>query len=297
MNTTRPRFSLAGLFTCCALLSACGASDPEVVGVESAALGMTTCWAVTGWSSPGGPVGSQALLTSTSCLTIPQGMAWIHITNSYAGPPPDEIWLRIPLTDSHMSGYQFSPLLVFSGYNGAIPIIFVDMLVGNGGNTTLAGASPPLQGTPNAGSIVRLRHQNTAKCIKAAATNGGQAFNVPCNGTDAGQTFVLDDAGAGTFRLRGAQTGQCLYTTSTNGAAVYNWGCWADPAMRFNLVSTTGGYRLQHVNTSQCVYGNSTNGGVVHSWQCWNDPNMTYNVDIISYGTVWGPLPEVPGSK
>ncbi|HRC85913.1 MAG TPA: RICIN domain-containing protein [Thermoanaerobaculia bacterium] len=241
----------------------------------------TSCWQVTGWSSTA-YVGAQALLVSAPCTTIPQSDGWVEVTLYYGSPPSDNLWLRIPLSDSRVSNWRFTPLLVFSHYDtSSKPVVLTDLIPClDCTNEMWLLPFPPVQGVPAPGQRVRLRHRNTRECIYSFNTNGAAAHNWAC-WNDPGMLYILDDAGGGTYRLRHQQTSQCLYAGTVNGGPLYNWVCWADPNMRFQLVAQGGGYRLQHVSTSQCAYGNATNGGTVNTWGCWSDPNMVYNLDIV----------------
>ncbi|MCB9650991.1 MAG: RICIN domain-containing protein [Deltaproteobacteria bacterium] len=244
------------------------------------------CFRITGWSSTS-LVGAQALVAPTSCSVTPTGTAWLHVDMSYGSPPNDDLYLRINLSDSHMSGMTFSPLLVFSHYAANLPVVYTDLLVGNG-NQLSSSVNPPTQGTIVAGAKVRLRHRNTGNCLYTGATNGDLVRNQAC-ADSASQTFELVSAGSGTYRLRGVQANQCVYTLASSGATVHSWGCWNDPGMKFLLVPASGGFRLQNTEDNQCIFGNPTSGGAVHSWGCWNDPNMIYQVDIIQYPSALPP--------
>jgi Ricin-type beta-trefoil lectin domain-like len=241
-----------------------------------------SCWAVTGWSSTD-YVGAQALLTAANCTVIPQNEGWVQVVYDYGPPPSDDLWLRIPLNDPHVTGWLFQPLLVFSHYDGnQKPVVITDLLVPTGPNSNYHWLLPypPAQGVPAVGSRVRLRHLPTGKCIYNWNQNGAKAENWDC-WNDPGMVYVIDNAGGGLVRLRHEQSGQCLYAVNQNNGFLYNWGCWADPNMAFQLIPESGAYRLRHANTGQCVFGNSTNGGQVHTWGCWSDPNMLFRLDIL----------------
>lgn len=248
-----------------------------VMGAREASA--ASCWVVTGWSSPNW-VGAQAIVSPADCTTVPTTHGWTQVTMSYGTPPTDDLWLRISLTDSRVSSGVFSPLLIFSHYSGTTPVVQTDaLLCGGCGNQTPLLHWPPVQGTPAAGSQVRLRHANSNKCMTTSSTNGTKTDSAACTNA-ASFTFVLDSAGSGYYRLRNQSTSQCLYALNNNGSFLWHWGCWADPGMRFALDAATGGYRLRNVSTSQCAY-DLWDG--VHNWVCWADPAMTYKVDIIQY--------------
>jgi Ricin-type beta-trefoil lectin domain-like len=242
-----------------------------------------SCWEVIGWTPPNSYL-QQAQLVPAACTTIPMNAAWVQVTLDYGTSPPDELWLRLSLSDPHVTGWQFKPLLVYSHHTATgVPVVNTDLILCTGcSNQLWLKPFPPAQGVPTAGTRVRLRHRNTGKCLYSVAQNGATAYNWDC-WNDPGMTYVLDAAPGGTFRLRHQATGQCLYAVGTNGAPLYNWGCWDDPNMRFQLVPADGGYRLEHVWTSprQCPYGNPANGGAAHTWNCWNDPAMVYRLDIL----------------
>lgn len=234
------------------------------------------CWRVTGWTSLSSGL-ERATLATVTCTTVPDGSGWVQPLSASSE------WLRLDLSDSHVTGWTFEPLLFLRGYDSSgTPIVETDYILCVGcPNEMELLPYPPEQGVPGAGSKVKLRHQNTGKCMYTSGVNGQKVRNGSCRVT--GSVFVLDSAGGGTYRLRNAATGQCAYATATNGRPLYHWVCWSDPGMRFQLIAAGGGYRLRHVDQSQCPYGNSANGGIVHTWGCWSDPNMIYKVDIVSY--------------
>lgn len=239
-----------------------------------------SCWQVTGWIPPAG-FPQQPILSPTACTTIPLTTGWTPVDLSYGAPPASPLWLRLPLSDSHVANWKFTPLLVFSHVSGGVPVISTDLIPCIGcPNYQWLVPFPPQQGVPAAGQKVRLRSQNTGHCLYAVGGNGGATNSFPC-WNDPQMTFVLDAAGGGTFRLRHQASNQCLYAAGTSGAGLLHWGCWSDPNMRFMLEAAGGGYRLRHVNSSQCPFGNATPGGAIQTWGCWNDPAMVFKVDIL----------------
>lgn len=239
-----------------------------------------SCWAVTGWSPSSGSH-QQALLSATSCNTTPAGTAWVQVTQTYGTPLPDTTWLRLALTDSHVSGGKFSPLLVYSHTWGGVPVIYTDIIPCTSCQNYHWLTSAPPQYVPKAGDRVRLRHDLTWQCLYTPGPNGMQVRSARC-GADPALTFVLDAAAGGTFRLRNEGTGQCLYAVNTNGAPLYSWGCWDDPNMRFQLVPVGQGFRLEHTKNSprQCPYVYANNG-LAYTWSCWNDPAMVFYLDPV----------------
>jgi hypothetical protein len=242
-----------------------------------------SCWEILGWSSTN-YVGAQAILDYADCTTIPDGYGWIQGDLWYGTPPTDELWYRIRLDDSRVTGWIFEPLLVFSHYDaGGKPVVLTDLIVCGGCiNEMPILPYPPKQGIPQVGSRVRIRHKNTNHCLYTNTWSGGHGYNRTCSDDD-DLTFVLDDAGSGYFRLRQEISSQCVYTESWNNGPVRNWGCWNDPGFRFQLISQGGGYRLRNVSQNQCPYGNSTNYGQVLTWGCWSDPAMVFYLDIQEY--------------
>jgi hypothetical protein len=90
-----------------------------------------SCWEVTGIPSSLGKV----TLAPTSCTIIQEGYGWTKVDLSYGGNPPSNLFLRIPLSNNHVTGWnpvtggKFEPLLVFSHYetNGE-PYISTDLI-------------------------------------------------------------------------------------------------------------------------------------------------------------------------
>lgn len=101
------------------------------------------CWQVTGWTNSGN-VGGAAVLTPVSCQSTPSGYAWAPIQLGYSSTP-DGLYLLISLSDSHVSGYTFWPLLVFSHRDSSnVPVVKLDLLLCTGcSNTVQLTASPP----------------------------------------------------------------------------------------------------------------------------------------------------------
>lgn len=237
------------------------------------------CWAVTGWS-PSSGFHQQALLTAAPCTTTPAGTAWVQVTLTYGTPLPDTTWLRLSLTDSHVSGGKFTPLLVYSHHWAGLPVVYTDLLPCVGCDNFLWLTSAPPLYVPKAGDRVRLRHAASDQCLYTPGPNGMQVRSTWCRAEPA-LTFVLDAAPGGTFRLRNEGANQCLYAVNTNGAPLYSWGCWDDPNMRFQLVAVGQGFRLEHTKTSprQCPYVYLPNDALAYTWNCWNDPQMVFYLD------------------
>ncbi len=279
------------------------ASDPKisarrvllttVVGAmlmsASTAASAAECYQINGWSSTN-LVAAEALVSPTSCAVTPSGTAWLWVSLAYGAYPNDSLYLRISLSDSHMSGTVFSPLLVFSHYNLGLPVVMTDLIASNGGNQMQATVNPPVQGNVLNRARVRLRHRNTGNCLVSGSTNGAIVRNLPCSDAS-DQIYELVYAGSNTYRLRHEQYNQCVYTLPSNGGTVHSWGCWPDSAMRFKFVAANGGFRLRNIDDSQCIYGNPAYNGYTHSWGCWNDSAMIYQVDIVEYAPVSRPGP------
>ena len=252
-----------------------------VVATSRSAMA-ASCWVVTGWTSTD-YVGAAAIVSPADCTTVPTTHGWTPITEHNGTPPTDDLWLRISLTDSRVTAGVLKPLLFFSHYDGATratPVVVTDMLPCTWcANETPLLHTPPLQGVPVAGSLVRLRHLNSGNCITTPGGNGTKSQSGTCSNLPS-YTFVLDAAGAGLYRLRNQSTNQCLYSLSSNGSFLWHWGCWASSGMRFSLDTASGGYRLRHYDFAKCAY-DQVDG--VHTWGCWADPAMVYRVDVIQY--------------
>lgn len=247
------------------------------------------CYDITGWTST--PYNEVALVQPTSCAVTPQGEAWLHVLLS----PNNDMYLRISLSDSHMSNEPFKPLpffkplLVFSHYDTAtsLPVVLVRILPCiSCENKIESTINPPEQGdifvlNP---TKVRLHHLRTGRCLTTNGVNGDPILSKTCEG-NSNELFELQSAGTEngqpTYRLKNVDSHQCIYARAWNGAPGHHWGCWADPNMRFYLVPFGGGYRLHHIQSSHCLYVSSVDKKV-YGWGCWNDSNMVFKVDIVA---------------
>jgi len=92
------------------------------------------CWQITGWLNASnqpssGMVGDHANLVSDTCIApAPAGYGWLHPTLAYNGSAPSDLYVRISQSDSHVSGAEFSPLLVYNGMSGGKPVLNVDLI-------------------------------------------------------------------------------------------------------------------------------------------------------------------------
>ena len=226
----------------------------------------------------------QITTIPADCTTIPGGFGWAKVGLSYNGNTPADLYVRISLNDSHVAGWKFEPLLVFSHYdtNGK-PVIFTDLLTCVGcNNFVILDHFPPEQGIPQHNDRVRLRYGFNGNCIYSAPQNGAIVRNSNCRDVTPEMIYIVKSTGNGTYRLQQEVNNQCLYALNTNGATAHNWGCWNDPNMRFTFDASNGGFRLHHISTNQCLYGSQHQAGPVYSWVCWNDPNMVYFIDIVN---------------
>jgi len=101
-----------------------------------------SCWEII--STPNISVLGNVVLNPTpiSCTTTPSGKAWLQVTVSYSPPPPTDLFLLINLSDPHMSGLTFSPLLIFNGFNSSnVPIVSTDII--GSSSTMTATILPP----------------------------------------------------------------------------------------------------------------------------------------------------------
>jgi hypothetical protein len=95
----------------------------------------SNCWQITGWLNTlnqpsSGTVGDHANLVSTLCVApAPAGYGWLHPTLGYSSSAPGDLYVRISLSDGHVSGNQFSPLLIYNGMSGGKPVLNVDLTV------------------------------------------------------------------------------------------------------------------------------------------------------------------------
>lgn len=69
-----------------------------------------SCWEVTSWTGSG-RVGDLAVLIPATCTAARSGYAWGQVIGS---APQGPFYLLISLSDSHVSGWEFSPLLVLN---------------------------------------------------------------------------------------------------------------------------------------------------------------------------------------
>ncbi len=107
------------------------------------------CWQITGWlnssnQSSTGLVGDHTDLVSTACVApAPAGYGWLHPVLSYSGSAPSDLYVRISLSDNHVSGNYFSPLLVYNGVSGGKPVLNVDLIVCTGCTNRMPFVSQP----------------------------------------------------------------------------------------------------------------------------------------------------------
>lgn len=94
----------------------------------------SNCWQITGWLNASnqpsnGQLGDHAKLVSTACVApAPTGYGWLHPTLGYSSSPPADLYVSVSLSDSHVSGSTFSPLLIFGGMVGNKPLLVLDGL-------------------------------------------------------------------------------------------------------------------------------------------------------------------------
>lgn len=243
-----------------------------------------TCWKIYGWTES-----KQAKVIPISCDTTPLNTGWVEPLQADIGNP---IWLQISLSDTHVNGWQFTPLLVFDNIYDINnkPVVRTDLIPSvDADNSMQLLPFSPKQGTPTAGARVRIRHVNSNKCVYSDSQNGNKVFSDSCENTD-NKTYVLDNAGNGYYRLRHEKNNQCLYTTLFNGEPVYHWQCWNDPNMKFRVKSTgfQGRYRIESVYSNQCLYNDNWQ---VKSSICWDDRNMDFYIDIINKPVSPTPIP------
>ncbi|MEY4508244.1 MAG: hypothetical protein RLZZ450_366 [Pseudomonadota bacterium] len=149
MNTTDYKLWIAALALACTTLMAC-MSPEEAAKNEQAADGPdgqvgndsrvqvstqglqlgSSCWAINSWTASSGSAAPSAVLSAVACDSLSAGTAWLAITRKTGTTPNAPLWLRISLTDWHMSGMTFQPLLTFAGYNGTTPIVKTDFVAG-----------------------------------------------------------------------------------------------------------------------------------------------------------------------
>src|SRR4051812_4330854 len=91
------------------------------------------CWQITGWLDSSnlpssGAVGDHANLVSAACIApAPAGYGWLHTNFAYSGSAPSDLYVSLLLSDSHVSGGQFTPLLVYNGVSSGKPVLNVDL--------------------------------------------------------------------------------------------------------------------------------------------------------------------------
>lgn len=136
------------------------------------------CWKVTGWTNSG-QVGGTAQLTSVSCQSTPSGYAWAHVELGYSSSP-DGLYLLISLSDSHVSGMTFQPLLMFSHRDASnVPVVYLDLILCTGCSNQI-----PLTTTPPPCRLTAYWWDTSQKaaqedglgCRLAAVPAGGSPF-------------------------------------------------------------------------------------------------------------------------
>lgn len=130
---------------------------------------------------------------------------------------------------------------------------------------------------PTAGEV-RLRHEQTGKCMFGDPNDGGTVKTFTC-WKDPNMSYFLEPISGNEVRLRHKSTGKCVYGNSVNGGIAKNWICWDDPNMVFVKEPLPGNdrFRLRHKSTGRCIYGGSFDGAAVKNWgPCWDDPAMVW---------------------
>jgi len=128
---------------------------------------------------------------------------------------------------------------------------------------------------------VRLRHEQSGKCMFGNPNDGGGAATFTC-WKDPNMGYVLEPISGNEVRIRHRSTGKCLYVSSVNGGIAKNWVCWDDPNMVFIKDPLPGSnrFRLRHKATGRCIFCGNSNGDPVRSWgPCWDDPAMVWIID------------------
>ena len=162
-----------------ALLRSGLASAVLVASLMAAASAQASeCWKVTGWTNSGN-VGGAAVLTPVSCQSTPSGYAWAHIQMGYSGAP-DGLYLLISLSDSHVSGTTFRPLLVFSHRDASnVPVVNLDLLLCTGcsNEVPLTTTPPPCRLTAYWwDTSQKAAQEDGLGCRLAAVPAGGSPF-------------------------------------------------------------------------------------------------------------------------
>lgn len=133
---------------------------------------------------------------------------------------------------------------------------------------------------PAAGEV-RLRHEQTGRCLFGDPNDGGAVKTWMC-WKDPNMGYFLDSISGNEVRIRHRSTGKCVYGNAVNGGIAKNWGCWDDPNMVFVKEPLSGNnrFRLRHKATGRCIYGGNSDGAPVKSWgPCWDDPAMVWVVE------------------
>lgn len=128
---------------------------------------------------------------------------------------------------------------------------------------------------------VRLRHEQTGRCMFGDPNDGGAVKTWTC-WKDPNMGYFLEAISVNEVRLRHRSTGKCVYGNAVNGGITKNWVCWDDPNMVFVKEALPGNnrFRLRHKATGRCVYGGNSDGAPVKSWgPCWDDPAMVWVVE------------------
>jgi hypothetical protein len=168
----------------------------------------TECWRVTGWTNSG-QVGGTAVLTPVSCQSTPSGYAWAQITMTYGSGTLYDLYLQISLSDSHVSGFKFQPLLIYS-HRAAnnVPVIVIDLIpcIPCTNEINLSSQPPPCRLSASWWNSTSLPAQEDGLgCLVTAAPAGSSPFiwnnayyiasspstNCPMGGYDGANCYVM----------------------------------------------------------------------------------------------------------
>jgi hypothetical protein len=258
------------LFTLFSILS--------IITIEAKAA---SCWEII--STPNISVLGNVVLNPTpiSCTTTPSGKAWLQVTTSYNPPPPTDLFLLINLSDPHMSGLTFSPLLVFNGFNSSnVPIVSTDIITGSGSSTMTATILPPsgvdvwvedtphnYLGTPDSGDEPDSNMASQAMWKSRAIWN--RKTPGTCNATHDNPEFGQENFLCIRVKNKGSST--ALNTTVKAYWANPSTGlAWSDPSI--------GQSQWTEISSSPKTISSITSGGDEIVEMSWFPPNPTNNV-------------------
>lgn len=183
----------------------------------------SNCWKITGWLNSSnltstGAVGDHANLVSAACVApAPAGYAWLHPTLAYSGSAPSDLYVSISLSDSHVSGSHFSPLLVYNGVSSGKPILNVDLITCIGCTNQMPFVSQPGPCTRTmtwwTGSMVAS--YDGANCYVNPVPSGATAFIYANNYYVAKVSSTICQVGS----YDGAN---CYIMAAPSGAFIYN---------------------------------------------------------------------------